>query len=183
MMSGETSRDQDAGFVKSAFARIADRYVLTNHVLSLGMDILWRKRVGRIVRAWKPSRIVDVATGTGDLALELQRACPEGRVVGTDFCEEMLAHARNRGVEETLVADGLAMPFADGEFEVATVAFGLRNMADWDGGLREMARIVQPGGHVLVLDFSLPSGVLGRPYAFYLNRILPKVAGVLTGEG
>ena len=183
MMSGETSRDQDAGFVKSAFARIADRYVLTNHVLSLGMDILWRKRVGRIVRAWKPSRIVDVATGTGDLALELQRACPEGRVVGTDFCEEMLAHARNRGVGETLVADGLAMPFADGEFEVATVAFGLRNMADWDGGLREMARIVQPGGHVLVLDFSLPSGVLGRPYAFYLNRILPKVAGVLTGEG
>lgn len=182
-MSGETSRDQDAGFVKSAFARIADRYVLTNHVLSLGMDILWRKRVGRIVRAWKPSRIVDVATGTGDLALELQRACPEGRVVGTDFCEEMLAHARNRGVGETLVADGLAMPFADGEFEVATVAFGLRNMADWDGGLREMARIVQPGGHVLVLDFSLPSGVLGRPYAFYLNRILPKVAGVLTGEG
>ena len=178
-----TGRDQDAGFVKSAFARIADRYVLTNHVLSAGTDILWRRKVGRIVRGWEPARIVDVATGTGDLALELQRACPEAKVTGTDFCEEMLAHAGRRGVGETLVADGLAMPFEDGSFDVATVAFGLRNMEDWNGGLREMARILKPGGHVLVLDFSLPRGVLGKPYAFYLNKVLPKMAGVLTGEG
>jgi len=103
--------------------------------------------------------------------------------VGTDFCEEMLAHATRRGVRETLVADGLALPFDDASFELATVAFGLRNMEDWDRGLRELRRVLKPGGHVLVLDFSLPRGVLGRPYAFYLNKVLPKLAGLLTGEG
>jgi demethylmenaquinone methyltransferase/2-methoxy-6-polyprenyl-1,4-benzoquinol methylase len=190
-MSGEpaeerreaSGKDQDAGFVKGAFARIADRYVLTNHVLSLGTDILWRRKVGRMVRAWGPARIVDVATGTGDLALEMQRACPDAEVVGTDFCEEMLAHAARRGVRETLVADGLALPFEDGRFDLSTVAFGLRNMEDWDGGIRELKRVLTPGGHVLVLDFSLPRGVLGKPYAFYLNKVLPRLAGVLTGEG
>lgn len=178
-----SGKDQDAGFVKGAFARIADRYVLTNHVLSLGTDILWRKKVGRIVQAWGPGSIVDVATGTGDLALEMQRACPDAEVLGTDFCEEMLAHATRRGVRETLVADGLALPFEEGRFDLATVAFGLRNMEDWNGGIRELKRVLKPGGHVLVLDFSLPRGVLGKPYAFYLNKVLPKLAGVLTGEG
>ncbi len=178
-----SGKDQDADFVKGAFARIADRYVLTNHVLSLGTDILWRKKVGRMVKAWEPGRIVDVATGTGDLALEMQRACPDAEVLGTDFCEEMLAHATRRGVQETLVADGLALPFEDGSFDLSTVAFGLRNMEDWDGGIRELKRVLKPGGHVLVLDFSLPRGVLGKPYAFYLNKVLPKLAGVLTGEG
>ncbi len=178
-----SGKDQDAGFVKGAFARIADRYVLTNHVLSLGTDILWRKKVGRMVKAWGPEKIIDVATGTGDLALEMQRACPEAAVLGTDFCEEMLAHATKRGVHETLVADGLALPFEDGSFDLSTVAFGLRNMEDWSGGLRELRRVLRPGGHVLVLDFSLPRGVLGKPYAFYLNKVLPKLAGLLTGEG
>ena len=98
---------QDPEFVKGAFARIADRYVLTNHVLSCGTDILWRRRVGRRIRGWNPSRILDVATGTGDLALELQRRCPAAQVVGTDFCEEMLGHARTRGLKETMVADAL----------------------------------------------------------------------------
>lgn len=186
MMESEESkpgdRDQDAGFVRGAFAKIADRYVLTNHVLSLGTDILWRKKVGRIVRAWEPERILDVATGTGDLALEMQKACPEAEVTGSDFCEEMLAHAKRRGVRETLVADALDLPFETGSFDVATVAFGLRNMASWDGGLAELNRVVRPGGRVLVLDFSLPRGMLGRPYAFYLNKVLPKMAGLLTGE-
>lgn len=178
-----SGKDQDAGFVKGAFARIADRYVLTNHVLSAGTDILWRKKVGRIVKGWAPERIIDVATGTGDLALEMQDACPDAEVVGTDFCEEMLAHATRRGVRETMVADGLALPFDDASFDLSTVAFGLRNMEDWDGGLRELRRVLKPGGHVLVLDFSLPRGVLAKPYAFYLNKVLPKLAGVLTGEG
>lgn len=181
--SSETGRDQDAGFVRSAFAKIADRYVLTNHVLSVGTDILWRKKVGRMVAGWEPKRILDVATGTGDLALEMQKVCPEAEVIGSDFCEEMLVHAKRRGVRETLVADGLNLPFEDGSFDVATVAFGLRNMASWDEGLAELHRVVRPGGQVLVLDFSLPRGAMRRPYAFYLNKVLPKVAGVLTGEG
>lgn len=174
---------QDPKFVKGAFAKIADRYVLTNHVLSMGTDILWRKKVGRIVRDWKPARVLDVATGTGDLALEIQKKCPEAKVLGTDFCPEMLAHATKSGVQETQVADAMNLPFEEGEFDVVTVAFGLRNMENWQGALREMGRVIKPGGHLLVLDFSTPGGLLRKPYGFYLNRILPKIAGLLTGQG
>lgn len=173
---------QDPQFVKGAFAKIADRYVLTNHVLSLGTDILWRKKVGRIVRKWNPAKVLDVATGTGDLALEIQRKCPEAKVLGTDFCPEMLAHATKAGVYETEVADAMNLRFEDGEFDLVTVAFGLRNMANWQDAVKEMSRVISPGGHLLVLDFSLPRGVLCKPYGFYLNKILPKMAGVLTGQ-
>ena len=174
---------QDPKFVKGAFAKIADRYVVTNHVLSMGTDILWRKKVGRMVRGWKPGRVLDVATGTGDLALEIQKKCPEAKVLGTDFCPEMLAHATKSGVQETQVADAMNLPFEDGEFDVVTAAFGLRNMENWEGALREMGRVIKPGGHLLVLDFSQPRGILKRPYGFYLNNVLPKIAGLLTGQG
>jgi len=174
---------QDPKYVKAAFSRIADRYVLTNHVLSLGTDILWRKKVGRIVASWQPESILDVATGTGDLALELQAACPDTRVIGSDFCEEMLAYAAEGGVGETIVADALAMPFEDDSYDVLTVAFGLRNMADWPSALKEMRRVLKPGGRLLILDFSLPTGILRGPYRLYLNKVLPKIAGLITGEG
>ena len=173
---------QDPQFVKGAFAKIADRYVLTNHVLSLGTDILWRKKVGRIVRDWEPETVLDVATGTGDLALEIQGKCPDAQVLGTDFCPEMLAHATQNGVQETQVADAMNLPFEEGRFDVVTVAFGLRNMANWQDALVEMARVIKPGGHLLVLDFSLPRGIFRKPYGFYLNKILPRMAGALTGE-
>ncbi|HCQ39336.1 MAG TPA: methyltransferase [Verrucomicrobiales bacterium] len=178
----EKREAQDPEFVKGAFARICKKYSLANHVLSMGTDILWRRKVGRLVAEHKPGRILDVATGTGDLALELQRSCPDADVMGADFCEEMLAIARDRGLKESLVADGLELPFEDDSFDVVTVAFGLRNMSDWKGGLQEMARVLRPSGLLLVLDFSLPEGLLRRPYAFYLNRILPRIAGLLTGE-
>lgn len=174
---------QDPGYVKKAFSRIADRYVVTNHVLSLGTDILWRKKVGKIVEKWQPVTILDMATGTGDLALQLQRDCPGARVTGADFCEEMLAHAADRGVQKTMVADAMNMPFDDDSFDVLTVAFGLRNMASWPDALKEMRRVIRPGGHLLVLDFSLPTGILRKPYRFYLKKILPKIAGLMTGEG
>jgi demethylmenaquinone methyltransferase/2-methoxy-6-polyprenyl-1,4-benzoquinol methylase len=178
----EIEGGQDPAYVKGAFARIANNYVLTNHVLSMGTDILWRRKAGRMVAAWNPPKILDVATGTGDLALELQRRCPHAEVLGTDFCEEMLAHAKERGLGETMVADALHLPFEDARFDVVTVAFGLRNMENWKAGLREMARVVRDGGHVLVLDFSLPGGMLRKPYVFYLNKVLPKIAGVITKE-
>ena len=178
----EKREAQDPEYVRGAFARICKRYSLANHVLSMGTDILWRRKVGRLVAEHKPGRILDVATGTGDLALELQRSCPDAEVTGADFCEEMLELARDRGLKKSLVADGLELPFADNSFDAVTVAFGLRNMSDWKKGLQEMSRVVRPCGLVLVLDFSLPEGPLRRPYAFYLNRILPRVAGLLTGQ-
>ncbi|MCP5535051.1 MAG: ubiquinone/menaquinone biosynthesis methyltransferase [Akkermansiaceae bacterium] len=174
---------QDPKYVKEAFSRIADRYVVTNHVLSLGTDILWRKKVGRIVADWEPGTILDVATGTGDLALEIQSKCPGAEVTGSDFCEEMLAYAADSGVRKTVVADAMNLPFEDDCYDVLTVAFGLRNMASWPDALKEMRRVLKPGGHLLVLDFSLPTGMLRGPYRFYLNKILPRIAGLITGEG
>ncbi len=173
---------QDPTFVKDAFSKIADRYVVTNHVLSMGTDILWRKKVGRIVKGWQPNDILDVATGTGDLALELQKVCPEATLLASDFCPKMLAHAAQRGVKNIQVVDAMNMPFEDDSCDVLTVAFGLRNMADYPAALTEMKRVIHPGGHLLVLDFSTPEGVLQKPYNFYLNKVLPKIAGVLTGE-
>lgn len=173
---------QDPNFVKSAFAKIADRYVMTNHVLSLGTDILWRKRVGQVVMDWAPDRILDIATGTGDLAIELQRVCYDAELIASDFCPEMLAHAARRGVKNTQVVDAMNMPFDDDSCDVLTVAFGLRNMADYPKALQEMRRVIRPGGHLLILDFSSPDGLLRKPYEFYLNKILPKIAGKLTSE-
>jgi demethylmenaquinone methyltransferase / 2-methoxy-6-polyprenyl-1,4-benzoquinol methylase len=177
-----TGTIQDPSYVREAFARIADRYVTTNHVLSLGTDILWRRKVARIVRSWKAGNLLDVATGTGDLALEIQRVCPEMEITATDFCAEMLAHASRRGLTRTLVADAMALPFSDASHDAVTVAFGLRNMVNYAGALKEMRRVLRPGGHLLVLDFSLPGGILRGPYRWYLHRILPKLAGLLTGQ-
>jgi demethylmenaquinone methyltransferase / 2-methoxy-6-polyprenyl-1,4-benzoquinol methylase len=172
----------DAVYVHDAFARIADRYVITNHVLSGGMDIIWRKIVTARIRKWKPARLLDVASGTGDLALEIQDQIPGCEVTASDFCAEMLAHAASRGIAKTIVADALHLPFADSEFDVVTVAFGLRNMADYPAALRQMRRVLKPGGRLVILDFSLPDGILRRPYRWYLHHILPRMAGALTGQ-
>ena len=172
----------DAVYVRDAFARIADRYVLTNHVLSGGADIWWRKVVTARIRKWKPKRLLDVASGTGDLALEIQDQCPACEVIATDFCAEMLAHAASRGIAKTLVADALSLPFPDRSFDVVTVAFGLRNMADYPGALREMHRVLRPGGRLLILDFALPDGILRTPYRLYLHHVLPRLAGLVTGQ-
>ena len=175
-------KGQNATQVKEAFGRIADRYVMANHVLSGGVDILWRRKVARIVAGWEPEKILDVASGTGDLALEIQKKCLSAELVATDFSPEMLAHAGRRGVRQTLLADALSLPFEDQSFDVVTVAFGLRNMADWEKGLREMVRVIRDGGCLLVLDFSKPKGLLGKPYQAYLQRFLPRAAGLLTGH-
>jgi demethylmenaquinone methyltransferase/2-methoxy-6-polyprenyl-1,4-benzoquinol methylase len=172
----------DATYVRDAFARIADRYVLTNHVLSFGADLWWRRVVTKRVRAWRPRRLLDVASGTGDLALVIQDACPDCEVIASDFCAEMLAHAADRGLRQTVVADALALPFESDAFDVVTVAFGLRNMADYPAALREMNRVLKPGGRLVILDFALPGGILRGPYRFYLHRVLPKLAGWLTGQ-
>lgn len=179
-----TDRDQDPAFVRRAFASIADRYVLTNHVLSLGIDVLWRRRVARMVAATRPTRVLDLATGSGDLAEAVGQACgPETRVLGADFCAPMLRHARRRGLPELIVADGMRLPFADASFDAVTIGYGLRNMESWQGALREMRRVLRPGGRLVILDFSLPTfGPIRMPYRFYLHRVLPKLGGWLTGN-
>jgi len=136
-----------------------------------------------MVAGWRPGTLLDLATGSGDLALAIQRACPDTVVTGADFCEPMLERARAKGLRRTVVADALRLPFADGSFDVVTVAFGLRNMESWPGALREMCRVLAPAGHLLVLDFSLPrSPLLRAPYRFYLHHILPIVAGLITRQ-
>ena len=164
------------------FAAIANRYDLANHLLSGGLDYFWRKRAAKIVCDWKPARILDLATGSGDLALTLRAACSDSLLVGADFCHPMLVVAERKGLDRLVVADGLHLPFADATFDALTVAFGLRNMESWLAGLAEMARVLRAGGHLLVLEFSLPPPPLRRIYGAYLHRVLPVIAGLITGE-
>lgn len=164
------------------FGAIAGRYDLANHVLSCGFDFYWRKRAAEIVADWKPRTVVDLATGTGDLALVLQRRLRGARIIGADFSAPMLAVARRKGVRETLLADALKLPLGDGMVDVVTIAFGLRNLPDWRHGLSEMRRVLRDAGHLLVMDFSLPSSnALRSAYRFYLHRILPVMGAAITG--
>jgi demethylmenaquinone methyltransferase/2-methoxy-6-polyprenyl-1,4-benzoquinol methylase len=164
------------------FGRIARRYDFANHLLSGGADFLWRRRAAKIVARWEPRDVLDLATGSGDLALAMQRQLPDAKIVAADFSEEMLEIARGKGVANTMVADALELPFGHASFDVVTVAFGLRNMADWDRALAEMSRVLRERGHLLVLDFSLPTGALRPTYRFYLHRCLPLLASIVTGQ-
>ncbi|MFZ4774352.1 MAG: ubiquinone/menaquinone biosynthesis methyltransferase [Terrimicrobiaceae bacterium] len=174
---------QNPEFVQNTFASIAGRYDLANHLLSGGLDFLWRARVSRLVAEANPSHILDLATGSGDLAIALQKACPSAKVTGADFCLPMLEEARKKMVPRLVQADGLALPFRENTFDAVTVAFGLRNMASWDKALAEMCRVLRPGGLLVVLDFSLPSrGPLRAAYRLYLHHVLPRIAGWATGR-
>lgn len=179
----ELALGRDPEEVRRMFGSIAWRYDLANHLLSCGFDFYWRGRASNIVAAWQPNTIVDLATGTGDLALVLQKRLPDARIVGADFSEEMLALAKAKGVRETVLANAMALPFADAAFDCLTISFGLRNLPDWPAALREMHRVLRPGGHVLVLEFSLPRlPILRAVYRFYLHRVTPIVGHILTKE-
>ncbi len=173
---------RDPQIVRAMFRRVARRYDLANHLLSCGADFLWRARAACLVASWQPARVLDLATGSGDLALAIARWLPKAKIVGADFAPEMLEIARAKGVRETVLGDALALPFADRSFDCVTIAFGLRNVADWRGALREMARILTSEGHVLILDFSIPKSALRTPYRLYLHHCLPRLAGLLTGQ-
>jgi demethylmenaquinone methyltransferase/2-methoxy-6-polyprenyl-1,4-benzoquinol methylase len=174
------SRDPDA--VRAMFGRIARRYDLANHLLSGGADFLWRRRAAKIVATWNPRDVLDLATGSGDLALAIQRRLPDANITAADFSLEMLEVARRKGVGKTVLADALQLPFENESFDCVTVAFGLRNMADWDRALSEISRVLRAGGHLLVLDFSIPTGALRPAYRFYLHRCLPLLASIVTGQ-
>lgn len=178
-----TLAQKDPEFVRATFSSISKRYDFANHLLSAGMDYFWRAQVSRKVKLLRPQRILDLATGSGDLALDLKKACPAAEITAADFCFPMLLEARKKKIPNLVQADALALPFADASFDVVTVAFGLRNMASWPDALKEIGRVLAPGGSLLILDFSLPTQAwILKFYRFYLHRVLPSIAGWATRQ-
>lgn len=172
---------RDPQRVREMFSRIAARYDLANHLLSAGADFIWRRHAAQILARWAPRRVLDVATGSGDLALAAQHRLPGAVITAVDFSERMIELARQKGVQNAIVADALDLPFESGSFDAVTIAFGLRNLRDWAAALREMRRVVISGGHLLVLDFALPGGILQPFYRVYLHHVLPRIAALITG--
>lgn len=177
-----TRLDKAGESIRAMFAGIAPRYDLLNSVLSMTSDRWWRQFVVRMAppEAGSSAPILDACTGTGELAFAYARRVPPGvEIIATDFCADMLAVAKRkvrggRKAPRFLEADTLRLPFPDGYFQIVTVAFGLRNVADAVAGLDELIRVTQPGGRVAVLEFSRPRGpLIGPAYRFYFRRVLP----------
>ena len=187
MSENGSATNEHAGRVREMFATIAGRYDLLNHLLSLNIDKKWRRLVVNRVRAKvlaRESLILDVACGTGDLSLMLFEI-DGARVVGTDFCRPMLSIAAEKVPADVRLIEGdaLALPFKDATFDAVTIAFGLRNLADVESGLKELRRILKPNGWVAVLEFSRPSNALLRPlFGLYFRKILPLLGGVISGS-
>jgi len=190
----ETAVDLDKSQprIQGMFAAIAHKYDFLNHVLSLNVDRYWRWRTTHLAPLPSDgSPVLDTCTGTGDLALAYHRlAAGRNRMVGTDFCPPMLnlAHTKKKKAAgasglDFLVADTLRLPFPDQYFGLVTVAFGLRNVADTDGGLRELARVCKPGGQVAVLEFSSPRlWPFSWLYRLYFRHILPRIGQWVSGS-
>lgn len=176
--------------VREMFDNIAPKYDLLNHTLSMSIDRVWRRRVVGEVRRAKPGRILDVATGTGDLAIAMARRIRDVQVLGVDLSEQMLAVARRkieaRGLDGRIVldrGDAERLAVADASVDVATVAFGVRNFGDLGAGLRELARTIKPGGKVIILEFSRPRNRVFRAlYEFYSCKILPRIGGLVSRD-
>jgi len=175
--------------IRRMFSAIAPSYDLLNHLLSLNIDKYWRRRTTRLVPPTGTGPILDLCTGTGDLALAYDRAA-SGRlaIIGADFCHAMLVRAcrktdKRQASERVcyLEADAQQLPFPDCRFQITAVAFGLRNITDTDRGLAEMVRVTQPGGRVAILEFSQPrSRLFGRLYRFYFRHILPRIGQAIS---
>ncbi len=182
---GEAPGKKDA--VAAMFDDIAPRYDLLNRMLSFGVDQRWRDRAISELETDRPRRILDVATGTGDLAIKALAVDPE-KVVGVDISEEMLERGRGKvrdlGLEDRIVlqkGDAEKLPFSDSQFEAAVVGFGVRNFEDLDRGLREILRVLTPGGRLVVLEFSHPSAFpIKHLYQFYSHVVLPFVGRVVS---
>jgi len=161
------------------FDRIAPVYDLMNRVMTAGLDQRWRRLAAREA-VWPGDRVLDACCGTGDLAVEAERR--GGRVVGLDFSPRMLERARLKsGTIEWVQGDALDLPFADDEFDAATVGFGVRNLEDLGGGLRELARVLRPGGKVAVLEITRPRGILRPFFRLWFDVLVPFAGNVLPG--
>ena len=175
--------------VRAMFDRIAGVYDRLNSVMTAGLHHEWRRRAADLAEVSGGAKVLDVATGTGDLAFELaRRVGPGGEVIGADFSEQMLSIARQKAATRTDAplqfrqANALELPFDDGEFDAVTVGFGVRNFSDLDRGLREMARVVRPGGHVVILEMTTPQRPpLSTFFSLWFDRAVP-VLGRLAGD-
>ena len=180
----------DPKAVNAMFARIAGRYDLANHLLSGGADYWWRQRLVRAVHDAHSRAVLDLATGSGDVAFALADGLPvAAKITGMDFCRPMLDEATRKqagnprwAAIEFRQGDGLALPLPDRSFDAITISFGLRNMADRHQALVEMHRVLRPGGRLFVLEFSQPRFWFRPFYYGYLKLILPAIAGVVTGD-
>ena len=175
--------------IRDMFDEVAPGYDRANQVLSLGIHHRWRKRLVRTVGAKLGMAVLDCATGTGDLAFAFKRAVGKsGQVTGLDFSPQMIELAKRKASEEEdhvdfMIGDVLALPFPDRSFDIASIAFGIRNVDDPVAGLREMARVIRPGGKVAVLEFGQPdAAVFSRFYRWYSQRVIPTVGGWITGK-
>ena len=166
------------------FASIASRYDRANTILSGGVHHRWRREAVRWSGAREGESVLDCATGTGDLAIAFRKAVGNGRVIGTDFVPEMLAIARTKSRDITFdVADVTALPFEDASFDISSIAFGIRNVHDRERGIAELARVIRPGGRVMILEFGQPQGRTFRSlYDLYRRTILPRLGGAVTGR-
>jgi demethylmenaquinone methyltransferase/2-methoxy-6-polyprenyl-1,4-benzoquinol methylase len=183
-----TVQGPDPDKIRSMFGGIASGYDRANSVLSAGIHHLWRKALVQWSDAKAGDRVLDCATGTGDLAIAFKKRVGAGEVTGTDFCAEMLERAPAKAQAEGLairfeIADVTKLPYADDTFDVASISFGIRNVQDPGKGLAELCRVVKPGGRVMVLEFGQPPNSLVRgAYEFYSRRVLPKLGGLVTGN-
>lgn len=175
--------------IRSMFSQVATNYDKANSILSLGIHHLWRKKLVELSQAKTGDRVLDCATGTGDLAIEFKKTVGyKGEVVGTDFCIEMLASAPKKAASKKLdihfeVADVTQLQYADNSFDIASISFGIRNVQDPVKALQEMARVVKPGGRVMILEFGqidIPG--LRQMYNIYSEKVLPLIGGWITGQ-
>ncbi len=182
--------DERGVAVQQMFSAIAPRYDLLNHLLSAGRDRYWRREAVAAAALPPKGALLDVCTGTGDMALEAARQFPEARIVGVDFSRPMIDLGRAKVERAYLdqritlqVAPAEALPFPDGSFDAATVAFGLRNIPDRLRALREMRRVLRPGGCAVILEFTTPPSSLCRgPYLWYFHRVLPWIGRIVSGH-
>jgi demethylmenaquinone methyltransferase/2-methoxy-6-polyprenyl-1,4-benzoquinol methylase len=180
----------DSKAVNSMFARIAGRYDIANHLLSGGLDFGWRQQLVRAVHDAHPEAVLDLATGSGDVAFALADGLPASvAITGMDFCQPMLDEAVIKRADSPRWSkivfkpgDGLALPLPDRCVDAVTIAFGLRNMADRHKALSEMRRVLRPGGRLFVLEFSQPAAWFRPVYFPYLKYVLPQIAGAVTGD-
>jgi demethylmenaquinone methyltransferase/2-methoxy-6-polyprenyl-1,4-benzoquinol methylase len=186
---GAADPQSAARAVRAMFTAIAPRYDLLNHLLSFNIDRIWWRRTARAfanILARPESQVLDLCCGTGDMTMALRRQAEKSRprILGADFSHAMLQRAGQKAAATPLrwiEADALRLPFPDAHFDLITSAFGFRNLADYDAGLREIMRVLRPGGEFGILDFGEPEGLVGNCYRLYFKRVLPAVGTLISG--